>query len=80
MIKMFNMRNNEEIAPINKKQLEFLKKTLLKPDEDDSDFFINPKNIKTLELNAKEDYEKEIAEILRKFLEVEPSGYDFYYE
>lgn len=76
------MRNNKEIASINKIQLDFLKKNLLKNGESDEDFYITNKSITILTENAVSEEEKEIVESLKTALinELGKAGMDIYYE
>ncbi|MDH4128038.1 MAG: hypothetical protein OEV44_04755 [Spirochaetota bacterium] len=81
-MKIYNMRNNKEIASINKIQLDFLKKNLLKNGESDEDFYITNKSITILTENAVSEEEKEIVESLKTALinELGKAGMDIYYE
>ncbi len=82
-MKMYNMRNNEELGPITKNQLRFLKENLLaEGEEDDEDFFISFKMIKELEEKASGDDEIELVKIIKETLSNEKGkvGLDIYYE
>ncbi|GMT48944.1 MAG: hypothetical protein IEMM0008_0483 [bacterium] len=81
-MKLYNMRNNEELGPFDEKLLAFLSKYLLKEGESDEDFFVHFDNLKVLKKNAKGEEEKELVTILKETLEKEvgQSGIDIYYE
>ncbi len=81
-MKLYNMRNNEELCPFNEKLLAFLSKHLLKEGESNEDFFVNFDNLKILGENAKGEEEKNLVTTLKGTLEKEvgQSGIDIYYE
>ncbi len=81
-MKLYNMRNNEELGPFDDELLEFLSKHLLEEGESDEDFFITFDNLRILDENAQGEGEKDLVAVLKVVLakEVGQSGIDIYYE